>query len=259
MATIESYGTRLPGLEYSDLIGKLIVIEGADCVGRSTQISLLKIWLQMNGRAVVDTELALSSLVGEGLKAAKLGHTLGPITMNLFYTTDLIDSLEHIIVPALRAGFVVVADRYIYTLMARAMVRGMDKEWLEKVYSFALKPDATLYLQLDVKELIPRVLHSNGFNFWESGMDLRLGETYYESFCEYQQRLIRNLDAMVKNYNFIPIDASKTTEEVFEEIKLKVAPIFDTEESARLKKDSKEPASKSESKTESKAESKSEA
>ena len=226
MATIESYGTRLPGLNPEELTGKLIVVEGADGVGRSTQISILKIWLQLNGRAVIATELAESNLTGEGLKAAKLGHTLGPITMNLFYAADLLDTLEHVIVPALRAGFVVVTDRYIYTLMARAMVRGMDKEWLEKIYNFALKPDIILYFKLDVKELIPRVLHSGGFNYWESGMDLRLGETYFESFTEYQKRLIQYFDAMTREYHFASIDADKTIEEVFSQITDVLAPIL---------------------------------
>ncbi len=248
MVTIEPSGTRLPGLDLSDLAGHLIVLEGADGVGRTTQISLLKIWLQMNGRAVVDTELALSTLVGDGLKAAKLGHTLGPIALNLFYATDLIDTLEHVVVPALRAGFVVVCDRYTYTLMARAIVRGMDKEWLEKVYNFALKPHATLYLQVELKELIPRVLHTTGFNYWESGMDLRLGETYYESFCEYQKRLIHQLDTMAKEYDFTTIDAGKSIEEIFDEIKLKLSPILGIEEPPKLKKDIKEaPVVKAES------------
>jgi len=241
MATIESYGTRLPGLNLEELTGKLIVVEGADGVGRSTQISLLKIWLQTNGRAVMTTELAMSNLAGEGLKVAKLGHTLGPITMNLFYAADMIDTLEHVIVPALRAGFVVVADRYVYSLMARAMVRGMDKEWIEKIYNFSLKPHATIYLQLDVKELIPRVLHSNGFNYWESGMDLRLGETYYESFMEYQKRLIHYLDAMAKDHSFALIDADKNIEEVFEKITDILSPILAIEDPTKMKREAKEP------------------
>ncbi len=240
MGTIESYGTSLPGLNPEELSGKLIVVEGTDSVGRSTQISLLKMWLQMNGRAVVDIEPTQSALTGEGLKAAKQGHTLGPIAMTLFYATDLADNLEHLVLPALRAGFVVVADRYSYTLMARAMARNMDKEWLRKTYSFALKPDATVYLQIEVKDLIPRVLHSNGFNYWESGMDLRLGETYYESFCEYQKILTHNLDSMAKEFDFILIDASKGIEEVFEQIKTKLAPVLEVGRFSKAKKEAKE-------------------
>jgi dTMP kinase len=225
MGPIESYGPGLPGLDPAELTGKLIVLEGTDGVGRSTHISLLKIWLQMNGRAVVDTEAAQSALTGEGLKEAKQGHTLGPIAMTLFYATDLADNLEQLVIPALRAGFVVLTDRYIFTLMARAMVRDMQKEWLQRMFSFALKPDAVLYLKADVKDLIPRVLHSTGFDYWESGMDLKLGETYYESFCEYQKRLITTLDSMGKEFNFTEIDASKDVEEVFGQIKEALSPI----------------------------------
>src|SRR5258707_139920 len=127
--------------------------------------------------------------------------------MTLFYATDLADNLEQLVLPALRAGFVVLTDRYIFTLMARAMVRGMDKDWLQKMFHFALKPDAVLYLKADVKDLIPRVLHSTGFDYWESGMDLKLGDTYFDSFCEYQKRLITTLDSMSKEYHFIEIDA----------------------------------------------------
>lgn len=225
MGPIESYGAGLPGLDPAELTGKLIVLEGTDGVGRSTHISLLKIWLQMNGRAVVDTEAAQSALTGEGLKEAKQGHTLGPIAMTLFYATDLADNLEQLVIPALRAGFVVLTDRYIFTMMARAIVRDMQKDWLQRVFSFALKPDAVLYLKADVKDLIPRVLHSTGFDYWESGMDLKLGETYYDSFCEYQKRLITTLDSMAKEFHFIEIDASPDVEEVFEQIKCALAPI----------------------------------
>ena len=118
----ETYGFTLPGMNLSDLTGKLIVIEGTDGVGRSTQINLLKPWLEQQGRAVLDTGMTRSELAGKGIKQAKEGHTLGRVTLSLFYTTDFADRLEHEIVPALRAGFVVLTDRYIYSLMARAVL-----------------------------------------------------------------------------------------------------------------------------------------
>jgi dTMP kinase len=124
MGPIESYGAGLPGLVPGELTGKLIVLEGTDGVGRSTHISLLKMWLETNGRAVLSTETAQSALTGEGLNKAKRGHTLGPMTMSLFYATDLADNIEHMVIPALRAGFIVLTDRYFYSLMARALVRG---------------------------------------------------------------------------------------------------------------------------------------
>src|ERR1700692_1546597 len=144
----ETYGVVLPGMELSGLVGKLIVIEGAEGVGRSTQISLLKEWLEEKGHAVLDTGLSRSGLVGKGIKRAKEGHTLGRITLSLFYTTDFADRLENEIVPALRAGFVVLTDRYIYSLIARAMVRGLDPAWVRNIHRFALKACGVFYLRL---------------------------------------------------------------------------------------------------------------
>ena len=123
-----------------------------------------------------------SALAGKGLKAAKEGHTLGGLTMSLFYATDFADRLENEMIPALRAGFVVLTDRYIYSLMARAIVRGADPDWVKGVYEFALKPDMVIYLRATVDELVTRVVQTAGFNYWESGMDLHLGEDMYDSF-----------------------------------------------------------------------------
>src|SRR5437016_837603 len=154
----DAYGVTLPGMNLTDLTGRLIVIEGTDGVGRTTQINLLKPWLEQQGRAVLDTGITRSELAGKGIKQAKEGHTLGKITLSLFYATDFTDRLEHQIIPALRAGFVVLTDRYIYSLMARALVRGIDQTWIRNVYNFALKPDAVFYLRIGVDDLIPRVV-----------------------------------------------------------------------------------------------------
>src|SRR5712691_4063070 len=149
----ESYGVRLPGLELDDLVGKLIVLEGTDGVGRSTQIRLLKEWLEQQGHAVLDTGLTRSGLAGKGIKRAKEGHTLGRITLSLFYATDFADRLENEIVPALRAGFVVLTDRYTYSLMARALVRGIDLVWIRNAYRLALLPHVVFHLRTDRGEL----------------------------------------------------------------------------------------------------------
>src|ERR1051326_6360160 len=182
----DTYGAVLPGMDLTNLPGKIIVIEGTDGVGRSTQIALLKPWLEQQGRAVVDTGITRSELAGKGIKQAKQGHTLGRITLTLFYATDFADRLEKEIVPALRAGFVVLTDRYIYSLMARAMVRGIDPAWIRNAYSFALKPDVVFYLRIGVDDLVPRVVFSRGFDYWESGMDLHTSEDMFESFRKYQ-------------------------------------------------------------------------
>lgn len=227
MARFSFFGEGLPGIDLAELKGKLIVLEGTDGVGRSTHIGLLKLWLENHGHAVLDTGMTRSALAGKRLKQAKEGHTLGGITMSLFYATDFADRLENEIIPALRAGFVVLTDRYIYSLMARAIVRGADPEWLREVYGFALKPDAIFYLRLKIDDLVTRVLQSTGFDYWESGMDLHMGEDMYESFVRYQKFLLAEFDKMVETYGFEIIDASGSVEEVFENLRDRVAKVIE--------------------------------
>jgi dTMP kinase len=208
------------------LPGRLIVVEGTDGVGRSTQINLLRPWLESSGYAVVDTEMTRSVLAGAGLKQAKEGHTLGPITLNLFYATDFVDRFENQMLPALRGGFVVLTDRYIYSLMARALVRGADKQWLRSIYGLALRPDAVFYLKINLENLIPRILQSGGFDYWESGMDMRLGADLYESFINYQTRLLAEYEQMMDEYDFHTIDASLPVEQIVEQLKQKIVPLL---------------------------------
>jgi dTMP kinase len=215
----ENYGVSLPGLSSHDLVGKLIVIEGTDGVGRSTQIRLLKEWLEQQGRAVLDTGLSRSGLVGKSIKRAKEGHTLGRITLSLFYATDFADRLENEIVPALRAGFVVLTDRYIYSLMARAMVRGLEPTWVRNIHRFALKPDAVFYLRIGVDELIPRAVFSRGFDYWESGMDLYSTEDMYDSFRKYQSALLVQFDQLAEEFHFNVVDARPDPREIFEKLR----------------------------------------
>ena len=215
----ESYGVKLPGLELDDLTGKLIVLEGTDGVGRSTQIRLLKEWLEQQGHAVLDTGLTRSGLVGKGIKRAKEGHTLGRITLTLFYATDFADRLENEIVPALRAGFVVLTDRYIYSLMARSMVRGLDPVWVRNIHRFAPKPDAIFYLRIGVDELIPRAVFTRGFDYWESGMDLYSTEDMYDSFRKYQTALLDQFDQLAEEFHFNVIDARPEPRVIFDQLK----------------------------------------
>lgn len=222
MARFEFFGEGLPDIDLAELKGKLIVLEGTDGVGRSTHITLLKQWLENHGHAVLDTGMTRSALAGKRLKQAKEGHTLGGITMSLFYATDFADRLENEIIPALRAGFVVLTDRYIYSLMARAIVRGADPEWLHEVYGFALRPDAIFYLRVNIDDLVTRVLQSTGFDYWESGMDMHMGEDMYESFVRYQKFLLAEFDKMVETHGFEIVDASGSVEEVFENLRDRV-------------------------------------
>src|SRR6266853_104028 len=213
------FSEPLPGIAESDLHGKLIVIEGPDAVGRTTQVARLRQWLEQEGHAVLDTGMARGALAGKGIKQAKDGNTLGPITMTLYYTTDFADRLENEIVPALRAGFVVLTDRYIFSIMARAIARGEDRRWIEQVTGFGLAPHAVYYLRAEVDHLVSRVVLGRGaFDYWESGMDLRFGADMYESFVRYQTRLIKALDSMVEPYDFTVIDAGQPIDRIFREL-----------------------------------------
>jgi len=223
------YGTPLPGVEQEEYSGKLIVIEGTDGVGRSTHIALLRTWLESRGHAVLDTGMTRSILAGRGIKEAKKGHTLGRLTMQLFYATDFIDRLENEMLPALRAGFVVLTDRYIYSAMARAQLRGIDTAWIRSIYSMALVPDAVFYLRISSpQQLVERVLSSGrGFDYWESGMDLHLGEDFYDSFIEYQKRMLKVFDRMSTEYGFHVLNASRTVRSVASDLRRAVTKLLD--------------------------------
>jgi dTMP kinase len=197
------------------------VIEGADGVGRSTHIALLRAWLESRGHAVLDTGMTRSVLAARGIKEAKTGHTLGRLTMQLFYSTDFMDRLENEMLPALRAGFVVLTDRYIYSAIARAEVRGIDSAWIRAIYSMALVPDAVFYLRISSpQQLVERVLSSGrGFDYWESGMDYLRSDDIYENYIRYQGQLIEQFDAMSKEYHFHVVDANQGVPEVFAELR----------------------------------------
>ena len=221
------YRTPLPGVDISELQGKLIVIEGPDSVGRSTQVERLKPWLEELGHAVLDTGMARSALAGKGIRQAKEGNTLGPITMTLYYLTDFADRLENEIIPALRAGFVVLTDRYIFSIMARAIARGEARAWIERTTGFALVPHLVFYLRADVKHLIRRVVvGKGGFDYWESGLDHGFGRDMYDGFVRYQTRLIRVFDRLAVPYNFKQVDAGRPADEVFEALRDEISRIF---------------------------------
>jgi len=222
MTQVKFYGHRLPTFTRRKLPGKLIVLEGPDGVGRSTQIALLREWLESEGYAVTVTGLKRSKLAGKGLKAAMQGHTLGDTTMNLFYATDFVDRLEREILPALGAGFVVLTDRYIYSIIARAQVRGADPLWVRNVLGFALVPDAIFYLQADLAQLVPRVLNARGFDYWESGIDILPGRDYYDSYVEYQARLLAQFDAIADEFGFVRIDGNQSILDVFRTLRANI-------------------------------------
>lgn len=227
MKEVKFYGAGFPYKPIQELDGKLIVLEGTDGVGRSTQVQMLRQWLESEGYAVSDTGLRRSPLTQPGLDAAKMGHTLAPLTTSLFYATDFADRLESQIIPALKAGFIVLSDRYFYSTIARDVVRGADPTWARRVYGMALKPDLVLYLRADVETLVSRIVHGRGFNYWEAGMDIHLANNLYDSFCLYQSRLIEQFDRMADEYGFETIDATRPVQEVFEDLRRHIRSLFD--------------------------------
>jgi dTMP kinase len=230
MSDPKFYGAGFPYREISDLPGKLIVLEGSDGVGRSTQTQLLRRWLEDEGFAVSDTGLRRSNMTQKGLDEAKNGHTLSRITMSLFYATDFADRLENQIIPALEAGFIVLSDRYFYSIMARDIVRGADPEWAHKVYGFALKPDLILYLKANVSDLVSRLIHGRGLNYWEAGMDIHLSDNLFDSFIDYQSKLELMFDKLAKEYGFVTIDAGRPALEVFSDLQNKIRNLLEDQQ-----------------------------
>ncbi len=221
------YGKGLPNVELSQVKGTLIVIEGSDGAGRSTQIGFLQNWLERKGYPTVVAGLKRSELVGEALAEAMRGNTLNAITLNLFYATDFADQLERVILPALKAGFVVLADRYIYTLMARDIVRGSSMEWLKELYGFALVPDAVFYLNTSPKILAERNFQKRGYlDYWESGMDIQRMGGMYENFIKYQARLHKVFQALQREFSFYSIQGSRSAPSIAREIRGRVEKIM---------------------------------
>jgi dTMP kinase len=225
VTALRFYGDRPPGVEGDDLPGRLIVIEGTDGVGRSTHVKLLTEWLEARGYAVTSTGLRRSELAGRGISRAMRGNTLDPLTLNLLYATDFWDRLERQILPALRAGMVALVDRYVFSLMSRAIVRGLSREWLDNLFAFALVPDLVIYLDIDIEQLIPRVLASTGFDYWESGQDHLPGQDVFHSFVEYQTSLLTELRRQAREHDFVVVDARQPIHDVFKELCAVIEPV----------------------------------
>jgi dTMP kinase len=224
------YGRGIPYLPIGSYPGKLIAIEGTDGVGRSTQIQLLREWLEVKGYGVVETGWTRSPLMQPTIEIAKSSNTLNKLTFVLLYATDFADRLEKEIIPALKAGFVVLSDRYIFTALARAGVRGVDRQWLRNLYGFAIAPHLVFYLNVDVKTLIGRVLASRGMDFWESGMDLKHGDDIYESFRTYQSKLLREYSSMGDEFHFHVVDARRSVDRIQDELRKNVAAFLESSE-----------------------------
>src|SRR5713101_2344235 len=221
------YGHGIPGVDLAQLAGKLIVVEGADGSGRSTQIARMVEWLEGGGHATVQVGLKRSTLVSEELEQAQEGNILSRTTLSLFYATDFADQLENIILPALKAGFIVLADRYIYTLMARDMVRGMDVTWLKNLYGIALEPDAVFYLNVPPQELVQRSFAKNAaLDYWESGMDLGLSRDMFDSFMKYQTSMQQTFRHLQATYGFTIVDGNRSADAISAELRKKIGAVL---------------------------------
>ncbi len=203
--------------------GRLIVIEGPDASGRSSQIERLTTRLEADGFAVLNTGLKRSALIGAGILEAKRNITLGKRTIALFYAADFADQLEHKIIPALQAGYVVLADRYIYTLIARNTIRGIRRLWSSNLYGFALVPDLVFYLDVDPFKLVHRVFEKHKqLDYYESGADMGLSDDMFESFIMYQQKLAQEFKALKKKYGLVSVDGNRSSDQVYETLEERI-------------------------------------
>src|SRR5689334_20063543 len=196
------------------LPGRLIIVEGIDGSGKSTQLMLLKKWLESEGYVVYSSEWNSSALVHNVTKRGKKKKMLTPITFSLIHATDFADRTEHHIVPPLKAGALVLADRYIYTAFARDVSRGVDRDWVRGMYQFAVKPTIGFYFRISLEEAMKRILGGReAIKYYEAGMDLKLSEDLEESFRLFQGRIIEEYEKMVQEFGLVVIDASLSIEE----------------------------------------------
>lgn len=212
---LKFYGEGISYMRRMESKGSLIVVEGPDGSGRSSQIDLITSHLEAAGHAVITTGLKRSELIGAGILEAKHKLPLGKKTLALFYAADFADQLEHKIIPALHAGYVVLADRYIYTLMARSTVRGITRTWSHDLFGFAIKPDLVFYLDVPPEELFHRVFQKYGtLDYYESGADMGLSDDLYESFVIYQRSIAKEFRLMEEKYGIVRIDGGMPIPEV---------------------------------------------
>lgn len=199
----------LPKLKQNhNLKGTLVCVEGIDGSGKSTQLNLLRDWLKSSGQDVLYTEWNSSPLISQTTKLAKKKNLLSPRTFSLLHAVDFADRLKQVIAPALKAGFIVLADRYAYTAFARDVARGVDSSWVRNVYDFAIKPDLAIYFDIEPKIAMKRICFNRAPKFYEAGMDLKLSNDPYESYVIFQSRVIEEYKKMVDEYGLVKLDAT---------------------------------------------------
>lgn len=208
--------------------GLLIVIEGTDGSGKSTQLELLKKSIQAQSYGVMVSEWKTSRLIAGVIDDAKERNLLNATTYSLLYAADFADRLENQIIPALKSGFIVLLDRYYYTALARDVVRGQDIEWVKNLYDYAPEPDLIFYLDMPVDVLLKRIIGTTGLNYYESGRDVGFSTDFYKSFEIYQNKCLEQYETMKSEYNFKSIDGTKSIEKIHSIMNKEVQKILDS-------------------------------
>ena len=218
------FGEQLVGFDPSEISGHLVVIEGMDGSGRSTQIALLQEWLESEGFAVQTSGLRRSNLVGRDIDELLAKNAVTRLTLALMYATDFFDQVEHRIVPALRSGTVVLADRFIYTLIARGVVRGINRDYLSGLYAMALRPHLTFWLNVRPETAFGREFKkAQAISYWEAGRDMSLSHDLYWSFIRYQTMIKREFEVMAKKNSFIELDGEASVSVVNKQLRHRIA------------------------------------
>ena len=217
------FGEPLVGFDPSEITGQLVVIEGMDGSGRSTQIALLQEWLESEGFSVITSGLRRSNLVGRDIDELLAKNAVTRLTLSLMYATDFFDQVEHRILPALRAGAVVLADRFIFTLIARGVVRGINRDYLSGLYAMALRPHLTFWLNVRPETAFAREFKkAQAISYWEAGRDMSLSHDLYWSFIRYQTMIKREFEVMAKKNSFIELDGEASMSSVNKQLRAKI-------------------------------------
>jgi dTMP kinase len=218
------FGESLVGFDPSEIAGNLIVIEGMDGSGRSTQIALLQEWLESEGFAVQTSGLRRSNLVGRDIDELLAKNAATRLTLALMYATDFFDQVEHRILPALRSGTIVLADRFIFTLIARGVVRGINRDYMSGLYAMALRPHLTFWLNVRPETAFGREFKkAQAISYWEAGRDMSLSHDLYWSFIRYQTMIKREFEVMAKKHNFIELDGEASVSTVNKQLRQRIA------------------------------------
>jgi len=222
-ATQYFFGEPLVGFDPSEITGSLIVIEGMDGSGRSTQIALLQEWLESEGFAVQTSGLRRSNLVGRDIDELLAKNAATRLTLALMYATDFFDQVEHRILPALRSGTIVLADRFIFTLIARGVVRGINRDYMSGLYAMALRPHLTFWLNVRPETAFGREFKkAQAISYWEAGRDMSLSHDLYWSFIRYQTMIKREFEVMAKRHSFLELDGEASVPAVNKQLRQRI-------------------------------------